>query len=206
MKFECGDLERALANSDLMPEAVEHLKTCAVCRNEYRLWKDLSSVAKELHEEWETPGLWSKIRQELQSERPPEVVWWRTWKTWAIAAALVVALLTPLLLMRQSTKQGAGSQDFLTEQALVDVERSEAAYRKSIETLARLAKPELENTGSASAVNTREKLLMLDSAIDDTRNNIASNRFNVQLQTTLADLYREKQQTLQELLVRDQKN
>src|ERR1700723_1538738 len=134
MKFECGDLERALANSDLMPEAVEHLKTCAVCRNEYRLWKDLSSVAKELHEEWETPGLWSKIRQELQSERPPEVVWWRTWKTWAIAAALVVALLAPLLLMRQSTKQGAGSQDFLTEQALVDVERSEAAYRKSIET------------------------------------------------------------------------
>jgi len=28
MKFECGDLERALAVSDLMPQAREHLKTC----------------------------------------------------------------------------------------------------------------------------------------------------------------------------------
>ena len=42
MKFECGDLERALANSDLFPEAREHLKTCAVCRREYRLWNEIS--------------------------------------------------------------------------------------------------------------------------------------------------------------------
>ena len=33
MKFECGDLERALAISELMPEAREHLKVCAACRN-----------------------------------------------------------------------------------------------------------------------------------------------------------------------------
>jgi hypothetical protein len=206
MKFECGDLERALANSDLMPEALEHLKTCAVCRQEYRLWTDLSSAAKELHEEWETPGLWPKIHQRLEAARAPEVVWWRTWKTWAIAAVLLVAAFTPLLLRRQPAALPAADRDFLTEQALVDVERSEEAYRKSIEKLSRLAEPKLENTGSATAVNAREKLLMLDSAIADTRNNVASNRFNVHLQTTLADLYREKQQTLQELLVRDQKN
>ena len=47
---------------------------------------------------------------------------------------------------------------------------------------------------------------MLDSAITDTRSNVAVNRFNVRLQKTLADLYREKQQTLEELLKRDQNN
>ena len=72
MKFECGDLERALANSDLFPEAREHLKTCAVCRREYRLWNDISSVARELHEEWDTPALWPTIRQAIEAERKPE--------------------------------------------------------------------------------------------------------------------------------------
>jgi hypothetical protein len=47
---------------------------------------------------------------------------------------------------------------------------------------------------------------MLDSAILETRSNIAQNRFNVRLQTDLADLYREKRQTLQEVLTRDQPN
>ena len=46
MKFECGDLERALANPDLMPEAKEHLKACAACRQEYRLWTDVSAAAR----------------------------------------------------------------------------------------------------------------------------------------------------------------
>jgi hypothetical protein len=47
---------------------------------------------------------------------------------------------------------------------------------------------------------------MLDSAISDTRNNVAFNRFNVSLQKTLAKLYREKQRTLEELLTSDQNN
>ncbi len=100
----------------------------------------------------------------------------------------------------------SGDRDFLTEQALADVERTEAAYRQSIEKLSALAQPRLRNPGSAVAANYREKLLMLDSAISETRGNLDQNRFNVRLQTELAGLYREKQQTLKELLTRDQKN
>jgi hypothetical protein len=218
MKFECGDLDRALANSDLMPEALEHLKTCAACRDEYRLWTEISAAAKELHEEWESPRLWPAIRQRIEAERRPAVIWWKEWRSWAIAATLLIAVLASWLLERQAVKrtaapeatvvktQSAPDRDFLTEQALLDVEMSEATYRKSIEKLSRLAQPVLENSASERAVNSREKLLMLDSAIADTRSNVASNRFNLRLQTTLADLYREKQQTLEELLTRDQKN
>lgn len=218
MKFECGDLERGLANPDLMPEAREHLANCAACRREFRLWKDISATAKSLHEEWETPGLWPQIRQSLTAESKPAVKKWKEWKIWAMAAALLIAAAASFLLVRHSAKPAttgpapalqASSQqnrDFLTDQALKEVEKSEAAYRKSIEQLSRLAEPKLDDAASPVAVNAREKLLMLDSAITDTRSNVAVNRFNVRLQKTLADLYREKQQTLEELLKRDQNN
>ena len=224
MKFECGDLERALATPELMPEAREHLKTCAACRREYRVWTDISAIAKELHNDWETPALWSNIRRAIETEpRPaPKPVWWKEWKTWAVAAAVVIVAVLVSRPWQWAGVQNNGSsqtdaaaslaaplssnRDFLTDQALQEVERSEAAYRRSIEKLSQLAEPKLQKSASPVTVSYREKLLMLDSAISETRTNLAQNQFNVHLQRELADLYREKQQTLQELLIRDQKN
>ncbi|MBV9301662.1 MAG: hypothetical protein JOY62_07915 [Acidobacteriaceae bacterium] len=224
MKFECGDLERALATPELMPEAREHLKTCAACRREYRVWTDISAIAKELHADWETPALWSNIRRAIETEpRPaPKPVWWKEWKTWAVAAAVVIAAVLVSRPWQWASVQNNGSsqtdaaaslaaplssnRDFLTDQALQEVERSEAAYRRSIEKLSQLAEPKLQKSAAPVTVSYREKLLMLDSAITETRTNLAQNQFNVHLQRELADLYREKQQTLQELLTRDQKN
>jgi hypothetical protein len=212
MKFECGDLERALANSDLFPEAREHLKSCAVCRREYRLWSDISSMARELHEEWETPALWPAIKETIEAERKPEIIWWKQWKTWAVAAALAIAIVLPVGLWRHSlaTAPAATTQsstpDFLTEQALREVEKSEAAYRQSIAKLSQLAAPKLSSASSPEVVNEKERLALLDSAIAETRASVASNRFNIRLQTALADLYRQKQETLRDLLSHDAKN
>lgn len=212
MKFECGDLDRAMANSDLLPEAREHFKTCAACRREYRLWNEISTTARELHEEWDTPALWPAIRETLQAERKPEVFWWKQWKTWAIAAALAIAIAVPLRLWRHSVAATPTAQtssttpDFLTEQALREVETSEAAYRRSIERLSQLAAPKLAAASSPAVVNEKERLSLLDSAIAETRANVASNRFNIRLQTALADLYRQKQETLHEILNHDAKN
>lgn len=216
MKFECGDLERALAVSDLMPEAREHLKTCAECRREYRLWTEISSGARELHEEWESKDLWPQIRRAIEAEPKPSRPWWKERKIWALAAAIILAVVLPLRFWHgtgqqaqpvpQTASASPRDQDFLTDRALHEVEKNEAAYRKSIEKLSQLAQSKLATATSPNVVNAREKLMLLDSAIADTRANVASNRFNVHLQTTLADLYREKQQTLQELLSRDRKN
>lgn len=219
MKFECGDLERALEISDLMPEAREHLKHCANCRREYRLWNEITNTARQLHEEWDTPALWPKIQSALEQEPSPWEVpaWKKHWKVWSIAAGVVIGaglLLLPRLeknAQTPDTSNVAGisktaDRDFLTEQALQEVQRTEAAYRQSIDKLSELAEPKLADRASPVAANYKEKLLLLDSAISDTRANLTHNRFNVRLQTELADLYREKQQTLQELLTRDQKN
>lgn len=228
MKFECGDLERALAVPELMAEAREHLKTCASCRNEYRLWNDISSAARELHEEWDSPALWPNIRQALEAERDRarqrnQSAFLGDWKTWALAATVV---LGAVLLLRpwqapvaqpeggvphpaaaaSGTAATASDKDFLTEQALVEVEQAEDAYRRSIDKLAALAGHRPKTTQSALAVNDRAKLIDLDSAIADTRSGIEQNPYNAGLRNELAALYREKQETLKGELSRDQKN
>jgi hypothetical protein len=218
MKFECGDLERALAMSELMPEAREHLKQCAICRREYRLWNEISATARQLHEEWDSPALWPGIRRALEAEPKPKTAFvrWNHWKIWAVAAIVLIgvgllvetqwhgAITAPEATVARTSSPT--DRAFLTEQALADVQRTEAAYRRSIDKLSQLAQPMLAERGSAVAANYKEKLLLLDSAISDTRTNLDHNRFNVRLQTELAGLYREKQQTLQELLTRDKKN
>lgn len=218
MKFECGDLDRALATPELMPEAREHLKQCAACRREYRIWTDISTAAKELHEDWDSPRLWPRIQQAIEAEPKRKPVWWKEWKTWAIAALVLVGISIALIRPWEFAKPPAANagltsasytssdHDFLTDQALKEVEKNEAAYRQSIDKLSQLARPKLQNPVSATSVNSREKLVMLDSAIAETRANLDQNRFNVRLQTELANLYREKQETLKELLTRDQKN
>jgi hypothetical protein len=215
MKFECGDLERALANPDLMADAQLHMRDCAVCRNEFRIWNEISHAAKQLHCEWDSPDLWPNIRRGLEAQsQPPTHRWPRPdWRLWALTAAAAAVVLLAVLRWPATPTDPSGAttnlstQDFLTDQALKEVEKNEAAYRHSIDELSRLAQPKLENPSSSPLlVSYREKLQMLDSAILETRSNIAQNRFNVRLQTDLADLYREKRHTLQEVLTRDQSN
>ena len=86
------------------------------------------------------------------------------------------------------------------------MERNEAAYRDSIERLYQVAAPKLKNAESPLVVSYRERLVMLDSAIGDVRSNLRQNRFNTSLQAQLASLYREKRQTLEDLVKNDQKN
>lgn len=205
MKFECGDLERALATPDLMPDALAHAKTCPACRRELRLWNEISRAASQLHEEWDSPGLWPRIREALEAEPRPARHWWRSW--YWMAAPVAAAAIWLLMLLRPSPSYAPPKdRQFLTEQALREVEQNEAAYRKSIDKLSALADPKLEKSASPISASYSEKLVLLDSAIADVTHTLARNRFNAQLRTELAGLYRDKQKTLQEILTSDSKN
>jgi hypothetical protein len=208
MKFECKDLERCLEVPELMADAKEHARNCAACRRELWIWSEMSNVASGLREEWETPELWSKIKTQLATEpkrKPDRRFDWRIMS--AIAAVLLVAAgsLTWCQL-RPQQPPAAQSADFLTEQTLKEVEQAEQAYAKSIEKLSTIAAPKLNNADSALIAAYREKLVLLDSAIADMRSNVSQNRFNTRLQTELAALYKQKQETLQEIVRREQKN
>ncbi|HEX2522939.1 MAG TPA: hypothetical protein VHP35_12530, partial [Terriglobia bacterium] len=63
-----------------------------------------------------------------------------------------------------------------------------------------LAAPRIDQPKSALLGIYREKLLLIDSAIEELRANIELNRFNAHLRNELLSIYREKQQTLEEVV------
>jgi len=206
MTFECRDLDRALESPDLLPEAREHARVCAACRRELWLWGEISNVAPALREEWESPDLWPRIRAALAAQQKADKPRGIDWRLLAgIAAAILVAvsvlILTPF---RPAAPTARQDSDFLTEQTLKEVEQSETAYRASIDKLAHLAEPKLTSSENPLTIADREKLLVLDSEISEVRSTVEHNRFNARLQTELAVLYREKQETLKEILHRAQ--
>jgi cell division septum initiation protein DivIVA len=207
MTFDCKDLERALAIPELLPDAREHAKVCDVCRRELWLWGEMSAVAPSLREDWETPDLWPKIRQTLAAQQKAAKRHSFTrrfeWRMLAgIAAALAIAVSVFMVKYSRPAPAPAAQQDsdFLTEQTLKEVEQTEAAYRASIDKLSRLVQPKLNASENPVAIAAREKLMVLDSEIVNVRSTVARNKFNAQLQADLAVLYRDKQDTLKEIL------
>jgi hypothetical protein len=173
----------------------------------------MSAVAPGLREDWETPELWPKIRQTLAAQQKaakPHGLGRRLggrfdWRIMAgIAALLAIGFSIFLITYSRPAPAPAVAQDsdFLTDQTLKEVEKTEAAYRASIDKLTRLAEVKLSAAENPVAIAAREKLLMLDSEIANVRSTVSHNRFNAQLQADLADLYRDKQDTLKEILQR----
>ena len=198
MIFQCNDLERALRSPELMPDARAHAETCEECRQQLYLWTEISRLAPQLHQEWESPQLWSRIRADLVSITPPRktVPVWQ----WTLAAVAVVVLAIALSLAHPWKSRQSARADFLTEDTLREVQQAENAYARFIAKLSAVAGKSIEQSSSPLASAYREKLLLLDSAIADLKTNVETNRYNVYLQNQLASLYREKQKTLQEWL------
>jgi anti-sigma factor RsiW len=189
MILECGDLERALRTPELMPDMRAHAERCSACREQLHLWSEISRVAPQLHEKWESPFLWQRIRANLEQPRSKP-----RWTRWALAAAAVAVVALAVVLIPPR------SHELLTDGALRDVQQAETVYARSIEKLSALAAKDLDRSSSPLAAAYREKLQVLDSAIADLKTNVAANRYNTYLQMELASLYRQKQQTLQDWL------
>jgi hypothetical protein len=84
--------------------------------------------------------------------------------------------------------------------ALKEVERTESAYVEAINKLAAETKGQPETDASGLMASYREKLQMLDSAIDDLREQAGRNPSNSHLRYQLLAMYQEKQRTLEEIL------
>jgi hypothetical protein len=199
MILQCSDLERALRTPELMPDMRAHAETCVACAEELHLWEEISRVAPQLHQDWESPFLWRRIQANLAAEpgvkrRMPA---WR----WAVAfgaACAVVAMAA--VMMHPGSGRAPAARDLLTEKALSEVQQAESVYAKSIGKLAELAAKDIEQSPSPLAAAYREKLALLDSAIADARATVEQNRYNTYLRAELASLYQEKQKTLEEWL------
>ncbi|HMA17225.1 MAG TPA: hypothetical protein VKS03_02205 [Thermoanaerobaculia bacterium] len=222
MTGECRRLDAALEARD--PSALEtgrrHAERCPRCAERLHAFDEISAAAPHLKKSWETPELWTKIRESLvresfaasaapvERERPPRMA--PTWPAWipiaAIATLFVVSFVglqvfRPALGDRQIFGVRSFPKDVLmTDAALQDVEKSEREYVRSIENLARIARPRLETAETPLLLSYREKLLLLDNAIVELNGQIEQNRYNTHLRQQLLGIYAEKQQTLREVM------
>jgi hypothetical protein len=186
---------------------------CAACAEEVRAWKNLSSAASELHQEWDSSALWPRIEQALaqQSAATKNSGWQRFFGSWnlgflqwqtAAAALLLVALTASAIwfMANSRTRPSPDNQALLNDRAVNDVERAEAVYERAIDKLDAQARPQLQNSSAPLMANYREKLLVLDSAIADLKSQASINPANGHLRRELLAMYREKQDTLEQVL------
>ncbi len=216
MNISCIDRDRVFLDGSAEEWAAleEHAAGCAACAEEIRAWKSLSTAAEELRDYRRDAQLWRKIATSLkeqgQSEPGGRGFWKRLgfgseaglgWRT-VLAGALVLVLAVSgiYVVRRQMRAPDAGQSQLLKNSALAEVERTERDYRKAIDQLATEAKPELDSPATPLMASYKEKLVVLDGAIDELRTEAGRNPSNAHLRYELLAMYQEKQQTLQEVL------
>jgi hypothetical protein len=216
MKVTCKDRERIFEDGTASEwEALEvHAASCAQCAEEIAAWKSLSLAAKELQDYTASPDLWPRIKQALaeRAASKGKSIGLRNWRAFfsnfslgwqtALAGACVLVLAVSLgwLYLRRPAVPGDNDKSLLKSSALKEVESAEASYEKAIDKLAAEAKPQLDEPATPLLASYHEKLLVLDSAIDDLRAQAGLNPSNAQLRYQLLAMYQEKQETLQEVL------
>lgn len=216
MNLNCNDRERIFL--DGTPEewaALEaHAATCSACKHEVEAWKNLSTAASELHQEWDSPALWPRIEQALEQQATAaKSSWWGRllgnwnltslqWQTAAATLVLVAVTASAMWIMVRPTrpKVAVGSPVLLKDDAVRKVERAEAEYEQAIDKLDAQARPQLENAATPLMASYREKLQVLDSAIADLKSQAGMNPGNGHLRRQLLAMYQEKQDTLEEVL------
>jgi len=216
MNMTCKDRDRIFEHGTVAEWAAleAHAASCPVCAEEIRAWKELSVAAQELRGDSDTPSFWPRIERALREEaaRNSQQAWWKkpfsflpsfspVWQT-AMAGALVLVLAVSAGWLVFGPKQPAVPPDksLLPSSALKEVESTEAAYERAIDKLAAQAKPQLDDPATPLLANYHEKLLVLDSAIDDLRAQAGMNPSNAHLRYQLLAMYQEKQRTLEEVL------
>jgi hypothetical protein len=197
-----------------------HAATCPACAEEVRAWKALSVGAAEMRDYSPSPALWSRIETALAANAAPATAlslqekisaWLGFSLSWQLAAVSVFAavlLVSGGLIYRHQTiaptqkpvSSTAQQDPLLKTKALDDVEKAETAYVNAIDKLAADAKPQLDKPETSLMANYREKLQVLDSAIDDLRAQAGQNPSNAHLRYQLLAMYQEKQKTLEDVL------
>jgi hypothetical protein len=214
MNVTCKDRDRIFEDGTAAEWAAleGHAANCTSCAEELRAWKSLSLAAAELRDYAESTVLWPRIHQALAEQaaavRAGRYRWnWRSlfanfslsWQTAAATAFVAVLMVSAGWLLRPS-KPTVQQGSLLKSNALTEVEHAESAYVQAIDKLAADAKPQLDNPATPLMGNYREKLLVLDSAIDDLRAQTGQNPSNAHLRYELLAIYQEKQRTLEEIL------
>lgn len=214
MIVTCNDRDRILndGTAEEWNALALHSEVCRDCAAELRAWNELSAAAREMHRDWESPELWPRIARELKAADESSPSWIQrlvsalrtpalSWQPIA-AGVLLIALTAATVWLLLPRRQGPipARQALLKDSAVEQVERAESEYVRAIDKLAVEAQPQIANPTTPLMASYREKLLVLDSAIADLHTQASLNPANAHLRRQLLAMYREKQDTLEQIL------
>jgi hypothetical protein len=193
--------------------------------DEHALNAEIERAARALRERWDSPDLLDRIqaavaadsgaaagesqpvfREEDDAEyRGARVIEFRSRVMRALAIAASLAFLIAMgavaaTILGMRGERGQFDRWVLEEAALLEVEKNQKAHMDSIDRLAKLVEPKLEDASSPLALSYREKLMLLDQAIAECEAEIDVNRKNSHVRKQLIAVYSEKQRTLQQLM------
>jgi hypothetical protein len=216
MNVDCKERERIFEDGTPGEWAAleSHAANCAACAEEIRAWQALSVAAKELRDDSDSSALWTRIERALVEEAAPKAKSKAAWgwlSSWNFAPAgwqtalvgafvLLLAISGGWFFFHSNDGSGSHNASLLRSKALNEVERTESAYVQAIDKLAADAKLQLDNPATPLLSSYREKLLLIDSAIDELRSQAGQNPSNAHLRYQLLAMYQEKQRTLEEIL------
>jgi hypothetical protein len=197
--IHCTNLDDLLFDGSplAMQTAARHAETCPSCAETLAAWNDLSATARSMRTTWENEMLWPRIERSLRAERKGSP------RLWQLAAAILLTIglgSTMFYAVRVQTRDAAFDETILRIGALEEVERAEKAHLAAIDSLENVADSRLEDPQSSLMIAYKEKLMLLDDAIEECQANIDRNRQNAHLRRQLLAMYTEKQQTLQDVL------
>lgn len=201
---ECLRFEEILRESDSAVAAEEmasHLEGCEACSSLLHDWNAISEAASQFEVPDESDGFRERVLDAVDRELAG-IERERRWRPWLLsaAAALVMSLGLAVFWLQLDRPADPLDEWVIRSRALEDVEKSEQQYRLSIDRLASIVAETESSDSTPKLAALQEKLLLLDQAIAECEQQVEDNPYHAELRRQLLSVYREKDETLREVL------
>ena len=192
-------------------EFENHMEQCDECREAFALDGLIEGEAQKLPAPESSPWLWTRIENELKREKKKSrsigmaevlshIFSPKQHLIYKIAALLVVSVGVSYLLFFRTTGTEPASMNFLTSSALSRVEERQKEYEQAIAELEKATIPLVANADTDLLLLYRDKLETIDAQIARCKEALEYNRANAHIRRYLLAAYRDKKETLIELI------
>ncbi|MFC1539078.1 hypothetical protein ACFL6H_06630 [Candidatus Latescibacterota bacterium] len=213
--MNCNDFWKKYEDTGLTPDLELHLAGCKKCQREMQIETALDRSLNVLPR-YEAPDrIWDNICVELPVNSVPDTSIGKKIRgllrkifsfknsffpkpLLAGASVAVIAIICVLYFSNRPLTPGQKLK--LQAEAIEQIERTEQEYLSSIARLSELAEAKKANINPEIYDVYEEKLAVLDNYILECREAINENKYNPHARTYLAMAYKEKTETLKEII------
>ena len=210
--MKCKDFWEKYEKSGLIPDLEKHLEECESCRNEMKIELLIEKKVKTLPGFKAPEDLWEKIihRENFEkgkvslSEKIKEaaknlIPVSRTFSLKPAVAAATFILLIAVGIFYYNRPLSPEERMRLQAEAAAELEETERDYIAAIEKFSSLVEDRRDNIDPELYQLYQEKLTILDGYIEQCKEAIAQNEYNINARQYLAIAYKEKVKTLKEM-------